>query len=424
MGDDGARRRLPIAAAACCAAVIAGGAAVPGAQAFSPRNGAAATVFAGGFDPLPGRGIGPVGLAFDGSRRLYVSALEHVYRFGPAGGRADDARLSRDPVGRVATGLAFGSDGRLYAARYTREHLGDVVELDPADGSVRRIVAPAVPCPTALATDPLSGDLLVSTVACGKSILRVSDPAGAAPRTTVFLTGLSVDGLTFAPDGTLYVAHDPDGSGATVSTVTPGGQRRALISVPHADGVALGVPDQPGDAPPFVVVNRTDGVITKVDLRLPGRPRTNVVVDGSRGDLIAVGPDRCLYATQSDSVLRVSDADGTCGDGSGPLEQGLLPTVVMPRPRPRGCPARRSIRVSLRFGHARLRVARVYLGARRVRIVRGRALRRPVRLRHLPARRFTVTVRATTRRGGRRKRSTTYSACGRRVVGRRQARAR
>jgi hypothetical protein len=420
-----ARRNRRVTALACAALAAAGAvaAAAPGAEAYSPRNGAAATVFADGFDTLPGGRIGPVGLAFDSSQRLYVSALEHLYRFGPGGGRAAGARISRAPVGRLVTGLAFGKDGRLYAARYTHDRTGDVVELDPADGSVRRTVVPGVPCPTALATDPLSGDLFVSTVACGRTILRVSDPAGVVPRASVFLAGLSVDGLTFAPDGTLYIAHDPDGAGATVSALAATdaprpGERRPVAAVPHADGVALGAPARAGDAPPFIVVNRTDGVITKVDLRSPLRTKTNLVVDGTRGDLIAVGRDGCLYATQTHSVLKVTNADGGCGGGRLPLEQGLLPVVVGPRPRARGCPARRSISVSVRFGRRRLRVARVYVGTRRVRTVRGRALRRPVRLRRLPNRRFTVTVRATTRRGRKLQRSTRYAACGRRVVAR------
>lgn len=425
---------------ACGLAALACAAAAPGAHAFTAQHGAAATAFATGFDSIPGKGIGPVGLAFDTSRRLDVVALEHLYRFGPAGGRAADARVSTRPISKLTTGLTFGKDGRLYAAGYTGDRVGAVVELDASDGSVLRTVAAGLPCPTALATDPLSGDLFVSTVGCGRVIVRIADPASARPQVSAFLSGLAVDGLTFAPDGTLYIAHEPDGVGATISAVAGTnarrpGERRPLASVSHADGIALGAPDAPGGPVPFLVVNRIDGVVTKVDLRSAAQPQTDLVVGGSRGDLIAVGPDGCLYATQTDSVLKVTNADGSCRPSSGagvdgpggpsgleaPLEHGLLPTQVAASLTPRRCSSKHRIRVRLGFRGVRLRSARVYLDGRRVRTVRGRALRRPVRLRGLPARAFTVTVRARTRGGRTRVRRTRYSACGRRVLSRRPA---
>lgn len=42
---------------------------------------------------------------------------------------------------------------------------------------------------------------------------------------------------------------------------------------------------------------------------------------GSRGDFSAVGPDGCLYATQTATVIKVTNADGTCS---------FAPTVAVP----------------------------------------------------------------------------------------------
>jgi hypothetical protein len=36
------------------------------------------------------------------------------------------------------------------------------------------------------------------------------------------------------------------------------------------------------------------------------------MTDGTRGDLVAVGPDQCLYAAQIDSIEKITAADGTC----------------------------------------------------------------------------------------------------------------
>jgi hypothetical protein len=410
----------------------ASGAGASPASAFTAVNGAAATPFAVGFAVNPGTAIGPFGVATDPVGRVLVTAQDDLYRFGVSGGTADaSTRVNGAPIGRGATGIAFGHDGRLYVSRHTGDCRGDVVELDPVDGSVRRSVSEEIPCPTALATDPLTGDLFVSTIRGGEFIGRIADPETTTPSGSVFLAGIDADGLTFGPDGTLYVAHHADPDGTTVSAVGRDGARRPLAAVPEADGVALGAPERAGGPPPFIVANRRDGRITKVDLAT--RQQTDLVVEGSRGDLIAVGADGCLYATQTDTVLKVTNAGGACrpaggaaggsggsgGSASGlALGAGLSPTSV-PVPRAlrgvvTGCPRGSRVTVRLGFRGQRLRFARVYVGGKRVRTVRGRALRRSVRVTsRLPTRAFTVTVRATTRSGRRLIRRTRYAACGR-----------
>ena len=297
--------------------------------AATAHDGARVQTFARGFDFDRTTRIGPVGVAFDHDGSMLVTA-RHVYRFGPDGGRAEDHRMTADPLAGLATGLAWGLDGRLYAARHDFGP-GDVVELDPHNGSVLRVVAAGLECPTALATDPATGDLFFSTVACGHSIGRIFDPSGAAPRVRTFQSRLEVDGLTFGPDGELYAAHDPDRQGRTISVIdVRRGRRTALATVRHADGIALGRPAVARDAPPFLVVNRTDGVITKVDLQAPGAPQTDIVTGGSRGDLVAAGDDGCLYATQTDSVLRVTNDNRIVRQGAA---AGRSSTAFSPRAR-------------------------------------------------------------------------------------------
>jgi hypothetical protein len=389
--------------------------ALPGAAAARESRGDVSVAdFATGFAST--NGIGPVGLAFDEAGDLYVAAGQNLYRFGPGGGQANlTTQVNALPISGHLAGLAFGTDGVLYAARKTSSREGDVVVLDATTGRVVRTVAAGLPCPTGIAADPLSGDLFVSEVECGSRVVRISG-SGSGPGTVdTFLAGVVVDGLTFAPDGTLYVATAPDEGGATVSRVEGTGagrpgRRTPLATVPGADGIALAAPSQPAGAPPFLVVNRTDGAITRVGLDSSGTG--DLMTGGSRGDFIAVGPDRCLYATQSDSVLRVTNADGSCarGPGDAPLgSHGLSPTSPPVSPpagafvrdvTARGCGTRRTVTVRLRAPRGtRLRSARIYRGKRVVAKLGRKGVRRKVVLRRQPTRAFTLTIRARTTSG-------------------------
>jgi hypothetical protein len=401
------------------AVVLAGvGAIAPAAGAYEPRGDVAVADFATGF--ASERGIGPVGVAFDEAGDLYVAAGQHLHRFGPAGGQAGlGSQVNPVPISGHLTGLTFGKDGLLYAARKTGTRTGDVIQLDAETGLVRRTVASGLPCPTGIATDPLSGDLLVSEVDCGSRVVRVSNVSGGAASVTTYFSGVVVDGLTFGPDGTLYAATAPDATGATVSRVdgtnsaTPG-RRTALATVPGADGVALAAPRNRGAAPPFLIVNRTDGAITRVGLESSGS--SDLVTGGSRGDFIAVGPDRCLYATQSDSVIKVTNRDGSCARGPGDEpalgDHGLLPTTTRPSPpagafvkgvtATRRCTRTRRVTLRLRAPRGvRLRSARIYRGGKLVKRLGARGVRRRVVLHRQPSKAFTLTVRATTRSGRR-----------------------
>src|SRR3989442_8479989 len=77
--------------------------------------------------------------------------------------------------------------------------------------------------------------------------------------------------------------------------------------------------------------NGSTGVITEVEYS-PSSGQiglTTVRTGGSRGDFATIGPDGCLYASQSDSVIKVANPNGGCPFGG----------FYNPRENPSPCPA-------------------------------------------------------------------------------------
>ena len=108
-----------------------------------------------------------------------------------------------------------------------------------------------------------------------------------------------------------------------------------MATVPSADGIAVAENLLNPGSPAFIVVNHNDGALTKVDLTTVPATLTDIFTGGSRGDFVAVGPDNCLYATQTEGVLRITNADGSCSfvptDEHGPNQIVLSPaTTVLP----------------------------------------------------------------------------------------------
>jgi hypothetical protein len=258
----------------------------------------------------------PHGLAFDSADNLFVAdyGTGHLYKFGPGGGVASAAtRVTTTPIPGRPNGLAFGKDGRLYATLTTA---GEVVEINPSTGAIVRVVAMGIPAPTGIATDPRSGDLFVSQWLQASNILRISHFAQGPGTVTVYAAlsdaCCSLDGLTFGPDGTLYTALEASGTVVEIAGTTsrtPGAVTPIPADVPSVDGVAV-VSSPTGHA--FLLANRNDGRITKIDLTTAPPTLTDIVTDGTRGDFLAVGTDGCVYATQSTSIVKVTNADGSC----------------------------------------------------------------------------------------------------------------
>jgi sugar lactone lactonase YvrE len=276
------------------------------AQAYQPAPGWTATDYATGFAHSAGSdGSGPVGVVFDPDGNLLVSdvASATLHKVPPGGGSADATRL-RGGYGQAA-GLTFDKTGRLYMARGTQH---DVVELNPASGEIIRTVASGLPCPVGLATDPISGDLFVSNAFCpGGSIMRISGFANGPGLARAYAGTQDADGLTFAPDGTLYAAGGMkviriEGTGSS----SPG-KVSDVAAVPKVDGIVYAPATTLDDE--YLVVVRNDGEIDRLDF--DGR-LTAVVTGASRGDLVTVGPDRCIYAALQDRVIKVGPATGQC----------------------------------------------------------------------------------------------------------------
>jgi sugar lactone lactonase YvrE len=280
-----------------------------GASAIDGVNGYQATPYATGFSTA--NNMGPIGLAFDGSGNLYASQFwwNQLYRFAPGGGvaNASTALPTLIEPSWGASGLAFAG-GRLYLAE---QQTGRVIEVDTTTGAEVRTIA-HVPCATALATDPTTGDLLTTSVGCtGVTAYRLSNFASGPATVTNYssIEGEALDGLAFAPDGTLYgavldaavVQLSQDGSS------TPG-PIEEVADVDGADG--MGVVVTPNGR--FIFVNSNDGFVDRVDLSTDPATVTRVAENGSRGDFATIGPDGCLFVTQTDSIWRISNADGSC----------------------------------------------------------------------------------------------------------------
>jgi hypothetical protein len=390
------------------------------ASGFTTRDDYTARDFASGF-PASSAPWAPIGLAFDQSDNMYVvdSADSNIYRFGLDGGRASQARISSAPVSGGPRGVAVGRDGSIYIARYGS---GDVVQIDPGTGAVIRTIATGIPCATALAVDPVSGDLFVSQNLCGDTIFRVSNFQSGPGTTSAYAKGdLGVDGISFGSDGTLY-GSDAGQILAIDGTSSPSpGTSNAIAQVPHSDGLAF-APVGSSGLPPYLVVNRTDGTVTRVDLGPAAGPPTDILTGGTRGDLAAVDSRGCLYVTQSDSVVKITPAHGTCElvpstPGARPPE-GLIIDTLRAAPRfavnRAGAVCRRLTRLVIRLrqrGRIKVASATVYVNGKPVRRLPRRSASAPIVLAHLPTGAITVKVVARTTRGHRLSTTHRYANC-------------
>ncbi len=394
------------------------------ASGYTAADGYAISDYATGFPIDKVGNWGPIGVAFDDSDNLYVSdnADGHLYRFQPGGGAAGpDTRLTSSAIDGDIKGLAINRDGDMFLAR---GKAGDVVEVDPASGRVLRTAASGIPCALALAVDPISDDLFVSQGTCGPSVLRISNyKSGTGTVRPYSTTGCCVDGLAFGDDGTLYAADD-DGAVRIdgTNTQTPGAPR-SIASLPHGDGIAVGPAPAPGQQP-FLVVNGTDGRITRIDFSKSPPAQSPVMTGGSRGDFVAVDSLGCLYATQTSSIVRVAPEGSACdlvastpGASGSPVRPGLVLDVVNSTATEAGSPAKKCKRlrkITLRVrqrGGVRLRFVRVYVGSKRVKTLRNKKVSSKITLRSLPRRSFTVKLVAKTTKGKTLKKRKRFKSC-------------
>jgi hypothetical protein len=272
-------------------------------------------------------GVGPIGVAFDATGRLLIADIvtQGFYAVGPAG-TSSPSPLS---VGSAGGGLAFGKTGQLYAVqRDPTTGVSAVVQLDPATGAVVRTLISNNSDTVGLAADPISGDLFFSQPNIATAnIVRIKNPAAANPVTETYASPGTTDGIVFGSDGTMYTVSD-SGSGRCVkrTTATSGPQPPLVTTVvcqpagPSEgwDGIAVAADSS---SAPTLFVNSNNGSIRRITQSTTPATMAFVATGGTRGDFVTVGPDGCLYATQTSSIEKVSNADGSCT---------LVPTSVAP----------------------------------------------------------------------------------------------
>src|SRR5262249_47634801 len=137
-----------------------------------------------------------------------------------------------------------------------------------------------------------------------RGIVRVQNPTSGSPSVDTFATGTIFDGLAFAGDGSvLYVARSPsivgfDRTGAEVLNINTGHPTDG-VAIAQSNAVIGGI-----DVSNNLFVNCNDGVLLRIDVN-NGNAVSVVASGGSRGDFVTVGPDGCLYATQSDRIVKL-----------------------------------------------------------------------------------------------------------------------
>jgi hypothetical protein len=295
---------------------------------------------------------GAFGLAFDPSGNLYVAHAPtgNIYKFPPSGGVAGPGTLITSmPLGPGTMGLAFDKNGNLFAARAATTGdftTGDVIQVNPTTGAIIREVATGLICPFTLSTDPISGDLFTGDGCTGNGsdstkIWRISNPGGLSPMTTVYANTAGQDnfGITFAPNGTMYV-NTRDFLVARI-TGTNELQPATVTTVPNATwgdlGLATGGMQPNGDAQ-FLLINSPSGpprALETFDLT-SNPPSDGVPLASAMGalDTKVIGPDGCLYAAAGLAVYRFTGARGNCVFAQKALPPliSLTPTTISPNP--------------------------------------------------------------------------------------------
>ncbi|MGI8553670.1 MAG: dockerin type I domain-containing protein, partial [Dehalococcoidia bacterium] len=276
-----------------------------------------------GFDPCVS--FGPI--AFDAAGNLLASGMNvkpsgppfALYKLGPQGGVAGTSNIL-NTYDAFSWGLTFGKDGRLYAAMFQSDSCsgGRLVELDPSTGVVKRTLIDNNNM-QGIDVDPVSGDLFGSFY-CRGTVQRFANTAGANPAVSTYSGYGPFRGMRFGPDGTLYgVDYCPYGHHVTAitgtNTANPGTVSTLAVFPDCPSGPnELAVEQDPANPSRAraIYVNRSDGVITKIDMTVNPPAQTDILTGGSDGQGIAIGPDGCLYATQTDRILKIGTTAGGC----------------------------------------------------------------------------------------------------------------
>ncbi|MFC4820919.1 Ig-like domain-containing protein [Dokdonella ginsengisoli] len=296
--------------------------------------------------------VGATNPAFDAAGNAYVGHLPtgDFYRFAAEGGSAG-TRLSN--LGPTLGTPVFDTHGRLYATHAVTTgdfRTGDIVEIDPNTGAQLRVLASNLTCPHSIAFDPLSGDLFFDDNCTGAgsddpSLFRLTDPSGADPdrptEVTVYATlpGTPNGVLSFAPDGTLYVAtvYNPcEQSPVMRVSATDGPSPPTVEAVPGVTScywLRVGATDANGAAQSLLTYNldATGFFLNRVEIATPAvqTPLARNLGSGT------IGNDGCLYSSAPDVVYKLTPASGVCDfAATNPSPAlALTPRTTTPNPR-------------------------------------------------------------------------------------------
>lgn len=280
--------------------------------------------------------VGVSGIAFDAAGNLFASdyITGDIYKFAPGGGIADASnKLTGSAIGPSLGAMTFGLDGTLYATRIAtadNSPTGAVLKIDTSNGAATTVAA-NVPCPSNIATDPLSGDLFVSSFCFGTapqeddSIWRIANPGSASPATSTYAhTGISPNGsVSFAPDGTLYAVYGYPNFGGLFAGIDRIGATNGTQPAPvQASGAtssfsALAIGSNPAGGAQALVssVAYSGGYahsVAVIDMTVWPPASGATLVQSDIGSSKILGPDNCVYLAGSNVVYKLSNANGSC----------------------------------------------------------------------------------------------------------------
>jgi hypothetical protein len=262
--------------------------------------------------------LGPLGVLFDGAHFFVNDPCiggGTTYRFTAAGGSAST------PDAQVANGLFEGLT--LKGGVYYGNGFSAMYKFDPTTLSTIPVVnLPFLPAGLAGqpgTTNIWSGDLNIGGVG---GLFLVSNPNSASPSVTELTNGACFDGIAFTADGTKFYAAICGSTLVFVLDLTT--SAFSLVDTSHpvmacqaqdtdcadqgVDGIAVALNNTTLsgiDVSNNVFVNDHDGTLVRIDVN-NGNAVSVVASGGSRGDFTTVGPDNCLYVTQSDRVEKMS----------------------------------------------------------------------------------------------------------------------
>ncbi|HWC35169.1 MAG TPA: IPT/TIG domain-containing protein [Mycobacteriales bacterium] len=289
------------------ARLLAAGATVAGVIATAtPASAATGSTFTTFANPLTGASdfitgwpsscsLGPMGVLFDGTRFLASSPFcdGKTYDLGPGGGDISSAPSVQNGF------FGLGRRGSTYYAA----NGGSLAQFDPT--TLQPVSTSTVNTGCGLygvAPDPLSTDVYVSSC---DGIYVIHNPGASATSARITTDGGDYDGLYFTPDGQDLWAAEPSASSIVEFDRKGTVMRSVPIGAHGPDGIAVTRSDLGNGLANNIFVNDNDGTILRVD---PNNDYAVTVVasGGSRGDFATVGPDGCLYVTQTDRVEKIS----------------------------------------------------------------------------------------------------------------------